>query len=32
MSDDTASGGAPRRMTITITDKGQSHEVSNVDR
>lgn len=32
MSDDTALGGAPRRMTIIITDKGQSHEVSNVDR
>lgn len=32
MSNDTASGGALRRMTIIITDKGQSYEVSNVDR
>jgi hypothetical protein len=32
MSDDTDRGSAPRRMTIIVTDKGQSHEVTNVDR
>lgn len=32
MSDATNVGWAPRRMTITVIDKGQSYEVSNVDR
>lgn len=32
MSGDTNHGWAPRRMTITVIDKGQSHEVTNVDR
>lgn len=32
MSNVTTSGGAPRVMTIIISDKGQSHEVSSVDR
>ena len=31
MSDDTNQGWAPRAMTITVIDKGQSHQVSNVD-
>ncbi len=31
MSNDTNQGWAPRAMTITVIDKGQSHQVSNVD-
>ncbi len=31
MSDDTSQGSAPRAMTITVIDKGQSLQVSNVD-
>ena len=32
MSDDANPGWAPHPMTITIVDKGQSFEVTNVDR